>query len=851
MTIIATYIIIKLYKVKQKIKETVMEAQEYLLNHKNDGTRISSIIRYGRIDLLQQELPTAEDLVKKVEDCKSYSFDIMEQIALNGDTQTLIKILDTYFRENTAQNQDLKQRFLLSKQYNGRSKDYHYFSSFLSPQEKLIAAQELELSNTSIEPDNRSELDKKKSELYKLIRDEYQSATILQKVEEPQKTQRLGVAPKGTPASEFIGFVGNAEEGTGAIFRNYTETYPNISLHKYSKNHNSQEYKQGLGEVIDLSKIPYKPREQSLSQQAFRKMHFPDLYFGNNYFSTLNNIDRTYQNIKNHDPIASASIKNFIENGGHIIIENTREPNHNGNLKEGIDYGGYSNGKNIAIRADNNYGSHQATTLYHELAHNTDSDFNNTDAYQFATTLMSYKPEHSPARNHAINRSLTSYPSSQLYSESLARIAEQYPASNLKDDALAEATYQLFSQYGEARLNDDKGILNRIKISMRLRLGNYKSMEEVSKALKIRNATQNHYEGIADGYYVSKIDQPPKTTKEQVFEASKKFDSLAKGLVNGRYKIVGGQDMSYTIAEDTLIKAIKDEINHINKIKKTPNASSIALHIDALSRDNITNDTPIEAELAQTFNRTNKIYTSISKTRNIDVIEKSLNQHTNGALDALDNLKEDEKSGFGLDRSLCRDCVSSTTKALLFAKRLSSHYFPNANVSKDISAERTIPYSAFTQSGAKESINEIENLQKNIALTKDGNEDISLPVAIVNNPYMDYSSIITTADKNFARRDIEENIEDLGQRLNSGANQRFLLQKIRSAQNIYKELNPTATRLPEDLRFSNLKPEDFAQIDSQTPSPIIQRLNSYAQKFETSYNAQQIPNQKGAPSITR
>lgn len=82
------------------------------------------------------DFPDAETLVAKTENCREFGYDVMANLADDGNTGMLKKILSAYFSENTEENNALKRRFLLSHRINGTPKDFHHFIRFLSPREQ-------------------------------------------------------------------------------------------------------------------------------------------------------------------------------------------------------------------------------------------------------------------------------------------------------------------------------------------------------------------------------------------------------------------------------------------------------------------------------------------------------------------------------------------------------------------------------------------------------------------------------------------------------------------------------------------------------------------------------------------
>ena len=192
----------------------MINIKEYLMTRGNEERRVYHIVKNGRIDLLQQIFPDAETLVAKTENCREFGYDVMANLADDGNTGMLKKILSAYFSENTEENNALKRRFLLSHRINGTPKDFHHFIRFLSPREQKqakfeqmecsdideIVFQQQKLKRGVFPPDLRSKKDRRRAEFYYLLRDEYQNSLPLKNPHKKMPTARLGIAPKGVSA---------------------------------------------------------------------------------------------------------------------------------------------------------------------------------------------------------------------------------------------------------------------------------------------------------------------------------------------------------------------------------------------------------------------------------------------------------------------------------------------------------------------------------------------------------------------------------------------------------------------------------------------------------------------------
>ena len=71
----------------------MINIKEYLMTRGNEERRVYHIVKNGRIDLLQQIFPDAETLVAKTENCREFGYDVMANLADDGNTGMLKKIL--------------------------------------------------------------------------------------------------------------------------------------------------------------------------------------------------------------------------------------------------------------------------------------------------------------------------------------------------------------------------------------------------------------------------------------------------------------------------------------------------------------------------------------------------------------------------------------------------------------------------------------------------------------------------------------------------------------------------------------------------------------------------------------
>ena len=116
-----------------------------------------------------------------------------------------------------------------------------------------------------------------------------------------------------------------------------------------------------------------------------------------------------------------------------------------------------------------------------------------------------------------------------------------------------------------------------------------------------------------------------------------KFKESCKQLQGSGYSIVGGKDVSYLIAEKEIIKCIEAELRDIEKIRKNPLAAKVVLGLDTVSRDNITDDTPLELLAAEEFSRAQVILCRPNKS---NAGRKKMREELKFRTDACRNIME-------------------------------------------------------------------------------------------------------------------------------------------------------------------------------------------------------------------
>lgn len=666
--------------------------------------------------------------------------------------------------------------------------------------------------------------------LYNRLSRAWSEAAPLSDPHKKMDDTRLGIAPKGTAATEFRGYIGGADGKNGLVYNRYTETYPRIRLAYIPKDQPDGTLR---CPVMELTDIPFTPGRNDLAEQAFRRMHFPDLWIDDGYFDYLRKLGATYCDIKENDPVAAASFKNFNENGKFFVLENKRDISHKGNSNKGTDYIGYSSADYICLRTDKPYGE---DTVMHELAHDTDrpGDFKKSDLYKFVSTAMAANPEKSGSRQMAVNETRKFYPASEYETESLARIAESCLSVRHRDDPLLAATYDIFSVYGQAQLDRDSAIINRIKNCMRLRIpGNigYQNFEQAVKTKELYFINQDHHRGIADGILYSSVDTPPACSEAELLRSEQDFRKAYNEL---------SAEKNISV-EDILIKCIKDEMQAVEKIKSHPEAGKVILSTDTLSRDNITDPVPLEVIAAHNFTSTVKTFSAMAKMRTPDKLEQQLRIQTDHCRNTLELLALDSKEGQPLDRSLFCDGIRSTTKALICANELAGRHFPHYEPKLDIND--CLPQTEqLNNTETAQTLQRIKNLQENIELTNNPDPDLRCSAEIIDNPYFSLKRNITRGEQSYQKlqehiqnaESPDERNEEISSFLETIENQNPSIKgqqitSLRIMQLLYKDLHPGARTLPPDLRLSSLTPASLNEPAQDKPSPVTQTIRKYVQ----------------------
>ncbi|MBP5399733.1 MAG: hypothetical protein J6Y53_04890 [Alphaproteobacteria bacterium] len=807
--------------------------------YKKQGDQISDAIKNSDIKTLQQLLPTAEDLVKATEYCDDRDHDIMDQIALTGNHEMLKKILNTYFSDRSEENDDLRRRFLLShRKSNGYPKNFHYIGfSVLPPfkaMEKVILSKTEEEQFSNIQEfkrinedfkkptdDKNKQLDQRKMEVYITIRDAYMEVYPKTNPHLPMKNKRYGLAPKGEASNEFVGYT-STDPLKGFVVKKYDITYPMIRLVNIPENQNENEPL--MCQCFEVKNAKFTEGKNDLAEQVFRQMAFPDAWTDGNYFTFLQKYGETYQKIHD-DPIADAVVHNFNQNNGYHTFENRKDKTTKINIKAGNDYRGYAYRDHICLRTDYIYNE---GTIFHEGGHNTDDrEFNQTDLYKFVATAIYATPEKSQERKLAVNDTLQYYNCSEFEVESLARIPQQYFSShNFENDPLLRATCDIFSAYGKAKLEKKSAVLERINHCMRLRLSGKIGYKNLS------NITDMRLNYFAEKDRAKEEKPDPYTGSFAPVLSSEELKQQEQDL-RQQYAVLNGNG---NFVENEITKCINTELKAIEKINQHPLAEKIILDLDTISRDNITEEEPLEVLIAKTYESTKKISPLRAQKMSEQELAKETKKLISMGKETLSELKKDKDDGMLLDRALYCTAIRHTATAAMYTSFLTEKYFSKQTFNDDIQAY--IPNELY---GTSFTLTKLQNVQDNIQIVNNENSETRILPEMFDDPLLSMQRRINEGQYNY------EDNKDLIEPQDRIENMKELFLKkdpietMRLMQLLYKEFNPQAKSLPEDLHFASLTKEKIKNGDWQ------RAVNKYQDQFVKQLEKQAHNSQTQAP----
>ncbi len=771
--------------------------------YEEEGHKIRNFVEKGDIEALHQILPTAADLVKATEYCHDRNHDIMEQITLSGNHEMLRRILKTYFSERSEENDDLRRRFLLSCQKGGNPKNFHYFSLTLPP---LEAMEKMALSKTYDEQTintrefNRINEDfrkptnniydqhaQEKMKVYETIRDAYMEAYPKTNPHKRMKNERYGLAPKGEASIEAVGYTFDGLNKVSVI-KEFDITYPMIRLVNISKEQSENETGNEPLKCpcFDIKATIFTEGKNDLAEQVWNKMDFPDAWIDGNYFVSLHKFGEIYQKIHD-DPIADAVVHNFNQNNKFYTFENNPDT-YTGDAS----YIGYCNwAQNYICLRTFPYNSplieHLGNVILHEGAHDTDNhEFSQTDLYKFIATAIYIHPKKSEGRE-LVNLASAGYHCSEYESETLARIPEYYFECNkYNDDPFLKATCNIFSAYGKAKLENKPAILNRISRCMRLRTSGKIGYENLSNITDMRLA---HF---AEKDRAEKKDPPdpyigsfapvfsPEELKQQEQALKQQYDAL-----NGNENSV----------ENEIIKCINAELKAIEKINQHPLAGKVELDLDTISRDNITEETPLEVLIAKTFECSKKIsHLRAQKYSENELIEETKKMLLYAQQEWAELQKDKDESMF-FDRSLFLTAMRHTISANTYIQPLMEKYWPKIAEKEKNKQENINNYQTDFL------LKNISTLVDNIQLIKHPSPEMQIHAEQVYPTHDANEDFLEGEEKYHEYKALPDNdqriqyIRNIDYTDSSLENRRFM-------QLLYKDFNPQAKTLPEDLHLS-------------------------------------------------
>ncbi len=760
---------------------------------------IYHIVKDGRVDLLQEIYVDDLDLLESCNKTDDFNLDIMARIADDGDKETLEKIIDAYFNEGSFTNNRNKKEFLLSHQIGRKPKDFHYFKRYL-PMAEQIAFDEITGVKTTVTDENRTEKDEKMAELYYFIRDEYEKSSVREfsKSRRPNPKFASTTSPKGVYVNE-IQFPGK-EEGTSAYM--HKEVYPNIVLENFVIDENGQNT--GMVETVTISSIPYN-KDSDLAKEVFKSINFPEKYLQADFFKTLQALDKGYRELRNSSEFSGASTSNFF---GAFVIQNACELNPDANTVEDVGYGGYSDGKDVVITTAGDENQIKSI-LRHELAHHTDKSFSKSDTYKIASTMMYADRSISARRNVSVAVPLMYYPPSQYTNESLARVMESHPDKERGDDALLDSVGAMFNLYGKALAHDMP--LSRFDTVMQRQLPNY---EKYSFAYDVMVKIHNEIEP-EQGF----VDRGKELSDRYVLKESEFHHFI---------------DIEAKLTEQPVIDAIDNEVRAIEKIMENPIAMQVILDESTLLRDNPNRDEPLEVMLANVFAFTKKECEQGNAQKSDVELLKKINNSSFDRL--LATFEQDQANNMPLNRFNLTKLVSEATTINSVLTEVTKRHFPSIS-GFDVEINNCIPNEYTDLSQMYETA---QNISDNLEMVNSKDDELRINKEIVTYPNFNFKTKIQEVDENFQTKDLHQIINNFS---NNDFSPGFLsmtsgflpghVSNLRTAQNIYRTLNPDKKTIPDDLKFSNLTLATMDNDDGETE--IAKTLTKYAAVFFDQY----------------
>ena len=465
-------------------------------------------------------------------------------------------------------------------------------------------------------------------------------------------------------------------------------------------------------------------------------------------------------------------------------------------------------------------------TVVHEGTHNTDGrEFSKSDLYEFIATAIYANPEKSTERSIAVNTTLTWYERSQFEVETLARIPQQYFTSeNFKNDPLLKATFDIFAAYGKAKEEGNNNILNRINLCMLRHLNEDNRYTKFSHINDLRLDYFNETD-IA-GYSRFNISKNPTLLENELQEKRENFLNEYKQLTGSEQK-----------NEDMIIKCINTELKAIEKINQYPSVKNITLDTTTILRDYTTKEEPLEVLIAKTYESTKKISSLRAQKMSEQELAEESKKHTIMGKETVNELEKDRNNYTWLNRELYCDAIKHTVTAAMFTSFLAEKYFSQKTFDENIQAYIPNKY-IFGEKSASTTLNEVSRLQNNIQIINNANPEMCILPEMFDNPLSLMQHKINNGKDNYEYNknliDLQQRIEDMKEvfsKNNPIENMRFI-------QLLYKEVNPQAKSLPEDLHFATLTKEkikngEWENTVNKYQAQFVKQLEKQARNSQT------------------
>lgn len=436
---------------------------------------VSAICSIGDIKKLKEIIPTVEELLayRDMNNGGSVLHTLMYSRENKSRNISQLEFLQQIFKEyGLDQNEELRKQLLLKRNSRGKyAADYMYVLQYCSNQTKQSVAQFLEQQYES-KPDTRTDFEKNKVHIYNFLREEILKVRYPAQKSDAHKigddystSAEYSSEKSGTPTTHGL-FLPD-KDGNPALFirDSVKEVYPEIRLRNIKEN--------GEDDVIVIKNLDPQS-SKSLAEQVFENLDFPDEF--EHHFAALREYEKDYKNMRS-DPNQFAYMRNFVQQRGAIIFEDTKDPTHIGNSNSGNDYGGYAgkatdkdtstNFPVIVLRSDyyGKYHDRTYSTLLHELYHKVDlrtrDPLSELDITKYTFMLAEQSPDN-PIKT-AFDTVNSAYPPNEYETEITAQVMSVKNKSLLSASPLLKQFHNLGEMFAMAQTDNCPALTERIR----------------------------------------------------------------------------------------------------------------------------------------------------------------------------------------------------------------------------------------------------------------------------------------------------------------------------------------------------------------------------------------------------